>query len=166
VNSRDRDDNRDDRVREKRSWREIDAMRDGSRRPEDRAPRGRAAQERADAASKQYRKQLAGMFPSDRGGAEGKRLAKAMRDAHGSPGLADACREFRDAVGPPCEVSHILFFLDCGDRDLILGGLEALRTLLEAESTALTAGLRSQLRMLADDRDHTVADLAEEILED
>ncbi len=166
MSSRDRDDDRDDRVREKRSWREIDAMRDGSRGSQDRAPRGRVAQERADAASKQYRKQLKGMFPSDRGGAEGRRLAKAMRDAHGTPGLADACREFRDSVGPPSEASHIRFFLDCGKRDLILGGLEALRTLLEAESTALTPGLRSQLRMLAEDRDNDVADLAEEILED
>jgi len=166
VSPRDRDDDRDDRVREKRSWREIDAMRDGTGRSEDRGPRGRVAQERADAASKQYRKQLEGRFPSARGGAEGKRLAKAMRDAHGTPGLADACREYRDSVGPPSEASHIGFFLDCGDRDLILAGLTALRGLLAAESTALTAGLRSQLRMLAEDRDNDVADLAEEILED
>ncbi len=166
MSPRDRDDDRGDREREKRSWREIDAMRDGSRRSEDRGPRDRAARERADAASKQHRKQLEGMFSSHQGGAEGKRLAKAMRDAHGTPGLADACREYRDSVGPPSDVSHIRFFLDCGDRDLILAGLTALRAVLAAESIALPAGLRSQLRILAEDRDNDVADLAEEILED
>jgi hypothetical protein len=163
---RDRDDDRDEPQREKRSWREIDKMRDGSGGSSDRGPRGRAAQERADAASKQYRKHLEEMFSTEQGGPEGKKLARAMREAHGTPGLADACRAYRDALGPPADPSLVSLFLDSGERELVLAGLEALRALQEASGVEVSAGLRSQLRMLAEGADGDVADAAEEILDD
>ena len=49
-----------------------------------------------------------------------------MRDARGTPGLADACRAYRDAVGLPADARHISCFLDAGDRELVVNGLEAL----------------------------------------
>jgi hypothetical protein len=151
--------------REKRSWREIDRMRDGSRTQSDRTPRGAAAQAGEAAASKQYRKQLDRMFSTDRGGTEGAQLAKAMRDALGTPGLADACRAFRDAVGAPEEASQISLFLDSGDPELVLVGLEALRSGCEDGSLQVTPGFRTQLRMLAQDSNDEVAEAAEELLE-
>jgi hypothetical protein len=151
--------------REKRSWREIDRMRDGSRSQSDRTPRGAAEQARADATSKQYRRQLDRMFSTARGGAEGAQLAKAMRDALGTPGLADACRAFREAVGEPEEASHISLFLDSGDPELVLAGLEALRSECEDGSLQVTPGFRTQLRMLAQDSNDEVAEAAEGLLE-
>ena len=45
-------DDRDRPERERRSWREIDQARDGTRSPSERRPQDAAAQARADAASK------------------------------------------------------------------------------------------------------------------
>ena len=163
---RDRDDDRDEPQREKKSWREIDRMREGSGGSSDPSPRGRAAQERADEASKQYRKHLEERFSSEQGGPEGRKLAGAMREAHGTPGLADACRAYRDALGPPADPSLVSLFLDCGARVLVLAGLEALRECQKADAVTVRAGLRTQLRMLAEDVDGDVADAAEEILDD
>ncbi|MDH3211154.1 MAG: hypothetical protein OEM05_01605 [Myxococcales bacterium] len=162
---RDRDDDRDGSERERRSWREIDRMRDGTGGTRERGPRSAAEQARADAASRAHRKQLDRMFATAKGGAEGQRLAKAMRDAHGTPVLADACRAYRDAVGPPEELAHISLFLDSGDPELVLAGLEALRSGLEAGALEPTPGIRTQLRLLAQDRDDDVADAAEALLE-
>jgi len=162
---RDRDDGDHGSERPRRSWREIDRMRDGSGGAQERGPRGAAEQARADAASRAYRKQLDQRFTREKGGAEGQRLAKAMRDAHGTPALADACRAYRDAVGPPVEAANISLFLDCGDPELILVGLDALRSSREAGTLEPTPGLRRQLRMLVQDAHDEVADTAEEILE-
>ncbi len=105
------------------------------------------------------------MFSTDQGGVEGKKLARAMRDAHGTPGLADACRAYRDELGPPADPTLVSLFLDSGDRELMLAGLEALRERQKTASVQVSAGLRSQLRMLSEDADGEVADAAEEILE-
>jgi hypothetical protein len=151
--------------REKRSWREIDRMRDGSRSQSDSTPRGAAEQARVDAASKQHRRQLERMFSTGRGGAEGTRLAKAMRDALGTPGLADACRAFQEALGEPEDAPHVSLFLDSGDPELVLVGLKALRSGCEDGSLQVTSGFRTQLRMLVEDSNDEVAEVAEELLE-
>jgi hypothetical protein len=162
---RDRDDDRDDRERPRRSWREIDRMRDGTGGAPERVPRGTAARARADAASREYRRQLDRQFARGKGGAEGERLARAMRDAHGTSGLAEACRAYREAVGPPEDVTLVSLFLDSGDRELTRVGLESLRASCDAGSLQPTAGLRSQLRLLAQDRDDDIAEAAESLLE-
>lgn len=157
-------DDRDERPR--RSWREIDRMRDGSghARAEPR-PASPAARARAREATRQYVKKLDGLFSDEKGGAEGERLAAAVRDAHGTPELAGACRAYRDALGLPQDPSLLSIFLDADDPELVrdaLGGLEALR---HTERLEPTRGLRSQLRMLAQGSDDEAAEAAEELLE-
>ena len=150
--------------REKKSFSELDRMRrEGSSGGEQR-PRSPASQERATQATKQYVKQIDGVFSSGKG-EEREKLAQAMRDARGTPGLADACRAYRDAVGLPADARHISCFLDTGDRELVVTGLEALRQAHEAGAFEMTSGLRSQLRMLAEDPDDEVAETAEELIE-
>ena len=161
---RDGDGNGNGGPRERRSWREIDRMRDGTHR-EERGPRGAADRARADAASKRYRKELENRFATEKGGAEGERLARSMRAAHGSPDLARACRAYRDAVGWPVEAALISLFLDCGDSELVGLGLESLRSALRAGTVSGSAGLKTQLRMLAQDPDDAIAEAAEELLE-
>ena len=66
-----------DDERPRRSWREIDRMRDGSgHRPDERKPRGKAAEARSRQAAQTYLKQIDGLFAQDGGGAESERLAR------------------------------------------------------------------------------------------
>ena len=52
-------------------------------------------------------------------------------------------------------------FLDSGDAELVVGGLKALQANWEAGGFKASGGLRSQIRMLAEDPDDEVAELAE-----
>ena len=147
--------------REKKSFSEIDRLRrEGRGRPEERRPAGPAQRARVESAKQQYLKQIDGIFAKGKGGAEGERLARAVREARGTPGLAAACRAYRDAVGAPADAALIACFLEAGDPELALVGIEALR----ATQGALAPGLRTQLRMLADSADDAVAAAAEDLL--
>jgi hypothetical protein len=150
---------------DKLTFSERDQLRKRPGESRERQPRSPAARERAEAATKQYLKEIDGVFSKGGVSAEAERLARAMRDAHGTPGLADACRAYRDALGIPEDASLLSLFLDTGDPELVLCGLEALRSAHEGGELALTSGLRSQLRMLAQDSDDAVAESAEELLE-
>jgi hypothetical protein len=149
---------------EKKSFAELDRQRreGGSGAP--REPRSPAARERSAAASKQYLKEIDGLFAGGDKAAREK-LASAMRDAHGTPGLAEACRAYLAAVGPPAEPSLISLFLDSGVLELVLQGYDALRAAGEQGTITLSGSLRSQLRILAEDPDDAVAEGAEELLE-
>ena len=151
--------------REKKSFSELDRRRrEGRGRPEERRPASPAQQARVEAAKKQYLKQIDGIFAKGKGGAEGERLARAVREARGTPGLAEACRAYRDAAGAPADAALIACFLDAGDPELALAGIEALRATRAAGAGALASGLRTQLRMLAESSDDAVAAAAEELL--
>jgi hypothetical protein len=155
----------DERPRERLSWREVDRRRGGARqRPEDR-PKSRDEIARDSAAAKAYTKKLDTLFTSSKGGAAGERLAREMREARGTPGLADACRAYRDAVGFPEDSAQLALFLDSGDPELILAALGALRAAQTAGKLQPTSGLRTQLRMLGQDANDAVAEAAEELLE-
>ena len=159
------DDSRDERPR--RSWSEIDKMRDRPRtRSDERRPRGAAAEARSRAATQHYLKKLdshlfaktPGRSASDRG--HGDRVRAAL----GTPGLADACRAYLAELGPPTDPALLSAFLDAPDRELRRAGLRALAERSAAGELALTAGLRSQLRMLAEGLDDELAEVAEEVL--
>jgi len=150
--------------REKKSFSELDRQRREGRSSGEQQPRGKAARERSEAATKQYLKDIDGVF--SRGTkAEIEKLASAMRDALGTPGLADACRAYLAAAGLPEEAPLISLFLDAGEPELVLLGLSALRSGCESGTVKLTGSLRSQLRILAEDADNEVAETAEELLE-
>jgi hypothetical protein len=158
------DGERESGERPKRSWAEIDRLRDRPRaRRDERAPRGPAATARAQAATKQYLAQLdERLFAKGTpGGAAGARLAEAVRAAQGSAGLTDACRAYLDALGPPADPALLAAFLDTGERALQLAALAALAA---PGRTALGAGLRSRLRSLAEGLDDELAEAAEAAL--
>jgi len=159
---RDRDDERGERPR--RSWREIDQMRDRASAPRDeRRPRGAAAEARAKTATHEYLKRADQLFAGSRGGAEGERLARAMRDAQGTSALAAACAAYRDAVGLPGDPALLALFLDSGERGLVLAALRELAA-RRARGAALAAGLQSQARLLAESADDEIAESAEALL--
>ncbi len=149
---------------DKLSFSERDRIRREGRSSEDRRPRG-VSQAKADEASKQYIKKLDGLFSKEKGGAEVEKLAAAMRAAHGTSGLAAACREYRAAAGFPSDASLIGMFLDSGETELVVGGLEALQAVSQSGEWTTPGGLRSQIRMLADDPNDEIAELAETLAE-
>jgi len=152
--------------REKKSFSELDRIRREGSSPGDDAPRGPAAKARSEAAAKQYVKRLDGMFSGGKaGGAEGEELAKAVRDAHGTPKLVAACRAYRGAMGMPEDGALLSVFLDSGNSDLVVAGIEALRDAYEAETLTVTKGQKTQLRTLALGSDDAIADAAEDLLE-
>ena len=87
-----------------------------------------------------------------------------MREARGTPGLAGACRAYRDALGLPEDLVQLSLFLDSGNPELVLAALDALRAAQAGGTLQPTSGLRTQLRMLAQDADDAVAEAAEELL--
>jgi hypothetical protein len=158
---------RDDGERPKRSWAEIDRLRDRPReRRDERAPRGPAATARARDATAQYLKGIDQQLFAKRapGGAAGAKLAEAVRAALGTPGLTDACRAYLDALGPPGDPALLAAFLDARDRALQLGALAALADGVGAGRIALGSGLRAQLRTLAEGLDDALAEAAEAVL--
>jgi hypothetical protein len=157
-----RDDERGDRP--KLSWSELDKRRDKPRsHTSERRPRGAAAEARAASATQSYLRKLdQQLFAKGGKNATPKgRLADAVRDALGTPGLDDACRAYLAEIGPPVEAALVAAFLDARDREIRLAALEALAG---ADRVAVTSGLRSQLRVLAEGSDDELAERAEEIL--
>ncbi len=147
--------------RDKKSFSERDRARREGRGDAPRGPRAAEAEKRA---TQEALSQADALFSSGKV-AERKKLGAALLEARGTPGLADACRAYRDVVGPPNEPRHVSCFLDCEAPDVLLAGLEGLGVGLRAGEMELSAGLRTQLRMLANHADDAVADEAEFLLE-
>lgn len=169
--TRDRDDGRPDGGdRPRKSWREIDAGRDraGSRgaRPEERRPTTAAARERAAAATRTYLRDVEGtLFSRAKAGGEGASLARALRDALGTPELDAACRAYRDALGVPEDPALLALFLDARDPGIVVEALRSAAARIVAGAFPRTRGLESRLRMLAGSPDDAVAEAAETILD-
>lgn len=158
----------DDGERPRLSWSEIDKRRDrGGRRDErERRPRGAAAEARSRAASQSYLKKLdAALFAKGAAGGRGEPLARAVREAHGTPGLADACAAYLAALGPPQDAALAALFLDAPRREIVLAGLAGLAALARAGGLEIGRALRGQLRMHAEGSDDEVASAADALLQ-
>lgn len=149
----------------KRSWKEIDQMRDGSRRDDSDRPRGAASQQRSEQATQSYLKELDKLFTSTGRSPEVEALVKGLRNAHGTPELPEVCRAFRDELGMPGEVGLLSIFLDSNDAELVVAALETLLALSAQGDIELGKGIQSQLRVLSQDFNNDIAEIAEEILE-
>lgn len=162
--SRDGDDAGSHRPR--RSWREIDAARDGTGRREERRAPSPGARARADSATKQYLKDIEGsLFSASKAGAEGDQLTRALRESHGSPGLDAACAAYRARLGIPEDPSLLALFLDARDPALLAAALDATLERIVAGRLAPGRGLAGQLRLLAQSPDDGVAERAEAVLD-
>jgi hypothetical protein len=159
------DDERPDYLdREKKSFSEIDRARRERRDSGSEGPRSPAPRARSERATQQYLESADSIFSGGKHG-EAKARAGALLEARGTPELAGACRAYLDAVGAPTELRLVSCFLDAGERGLVLEGLSALEAAREAGTLEAGAGLRTQLRGLADDSDDEVAGRAEDLLD-
>jgi hypothetical protein len=153
----------DDRPR--RSWSEIDKLRDRPRsRSDERRPRGAAAEARSGVATQQYLKKMGDQLFSGEKSAGGNDEARAVREAHGTQELASVCRTYLEKRGSPDDASLAALFLDAEAVDVQVAGLEALTRLHAAGGLSVSSGMRTQLRILSESSDDDVAYLAEELL--
>jgi hypothetical protein len=149
--------------REKLSFSELDRR----RRERGDAPRGHKAKQEQARRNTEALGEADALFSLGKGGSAGEQLAKQMRDAHGGPEFLQSCRQYRTEVGVPADPGLLALFLDSEDRDLIVDALDALLAAKNDGSLEeIAPGLRSQLRVLEQDRDDTVAGISEELLED
>ena len=156
----------DDREeRPKLSFSELDRLRRGEKVGRD-EPRGRQAEQEQARVRTQSLNEADSVFSMGKGGARGKRLAEQMRDTHGTSDFTDACRSYCEEIGVPRDPRLLGLLLDTGAPDLIRAALEALLDAKNDGSLEIGSGLRSQLRVLEQDRDDTIAGISEELLED
>jgi hypothetical protein len=154
-----------DDERPRRSWSEIDKLRDRPRSHSDeRRPRGAAAEARSSAATKQYLGKVGDRLFAGGKGDDGNDEARLVREAHGTKELAEACRSYLEKCGTPDDASLAALFLDADAVDVEVAGLEALTRLHAAGGLALSSGMRTQLRLLSESTNDDVAYLAEELL--
>lgn len=155
----------DERDREKLSWAEIDRRRDGARGSDTDGPGGYKGRQERERQSQSALTEAEELFSGDAGGERGAALADAVREAHGTPGLAPACRAYVDALGVPSSTKLLSIFLDCADRAVMVPALERLFELARAGKLEVKGGLKSQLRVLAQEPDDEIAGLSEDLLE-
>ncbi len=158
-------DDRERYEREKPSWAEIDKRRDRGRSTRSEHPSGEQARQLAGQQKHNAVRAAEALFAGEGGGAEDATLAKAVRDAHGTPELAQACRDYVATLGVPTRLDLLSVFLDARDRECVLSALEKLGELAAAGGLEVSAGLRSQLRVLSQEPDDDIAGLAEDLLE-
>ena len=96
---------------------------------------------------------------------DGKALAGAVREAHGTVGLPAACRAYLGALGAPRALDLVSICLDAGDKEVSVSVLEELLRQKRSRGLALEGGLKRQIRLLAEDFDDDLASLAEDLLE-
>jgi len=149
--------------REKLTYAERDRLRQERAKGYD-TPRGHGAQQRQAQARDAALKQAESIFSAEGKGQRGDELAKAVRAAHGTPELAEVCRAFVDEIGLPKSVDLLQIFIDTSDATLIVPALEELLARKQAGELEVSAGLRSQLRILAEDKDDDIAGLSEDLL--
>ena len=126
--------------------------------------KGRAARDEAHA-SKAALAAADALFTDEAGGQEGKALADAVREAHGTAELLSACRAYVDAIGVPTSLELASIFLDAGDKALSIEVLDALLRSKDAGGLVLEGGLKRQIRLLSEDFDDDLASCAEDLLE-
>ena len=144
----------------KPSFSERDRMLREGGRPS--SGRTRSAEEKA---SKAALAAADALFTDEQGGQEGKTVANAVRDAHGSPELPAACQAYLDAVGVPRDLELISIFLDAGDKSLSIAVLDELLRQKSEGTLELAGGLVRQVRLLAEDFDDDLASRAEDLLD-
>jgi len=104
------------------------------------------------------------LFTDEKGGQAGKALANAVREAHGTKGLAAACLAYLEKVGPPATGELASIFLDAGEKSVSLPVLDELLRQKDAGGLELEGGLKRQVRLLDEDFDDEIASRAEDLL--
>ncbi|NDY42206.1 hypothetical protein G3N55_05015 [Dissulfurirhabdus thermomarina] len=154
----------------RKSWREIDKMRDRGggrgRRRDDRSALERALYDRK--LRDQYLKEAERLFQGPKGRPEHGRDLQAVHEAYGTPKFQAAARHYLETYGLPDEWGTLLLFLDLeGAADVVAQAIEALCSLAPEKGPVERKGLEGKLRVLAmTSPEPEVQEAAEAALED
>ena len=165
----------DDRERPRRSWREIDRMRDGATHPREGGRKGPSEERlRRSGAYRRYKSQLDKLF--DGGGVpealrskleeagvgesakRRKRAAQAIVDARED--WRTALDAYRSAFGFPAEEEALARLLDTDDEQVVLEAIAQLERLHESGGLRRARSLKARVQtamMTLDDPDVTAA---------
>lgn len=127
-------------------------------------PRGGRAKAEEAQRSREALFEADALFTDEKGGQEGKALAKAVNAAHGTADLPGACRAYLDAIGPPATNGLTSVFLDAGIKEISIIALEELLRRKDTGDLELAGGLKRQIRILSEDFDDDLASRAEDLL--
>ena len=118
----------------------------------------------ANQAAKSYVKELDSLFTASGRSEEAEALVKRLRDSHGTPELAEVCRTFREELGMPREIALLSIFLDSQEAPLVVEALKTMLLLAGEGDAEFSKGVQSQVRVLSQDFNNDIAEVAEDIL--
>ncbi len=153
----------------KKSWREIDAMRDRGGK----ARRGRSSEESAleralkdPRLKEKYLKEAENLFRGPKGRPEHAKDLQAVHDAYGTSRFPKVVKHYVETYGMPDEWGTLILLLDLqDDPETVIKAMEALQDLYDSKGSVEKKGLKSKLRVLSmTSEDMEVRDTAEMIL--
>lgn len=150
----------------KRSWREIDKMRDGSsHRPKGKKDeRSRLERALENPRLKQlYLKEADRLFQGAKGKPGHSKDIMAIHDAYGTPRFDSVVEKYVEKYGLPDDWATLLLLLDLKKHpNIVCDAIDALCDLAEGKGTVERKGLKSKLRVMSlTARDPDVRETAE-----
>lgn len=138
----------DDYERERPSWREIDRLRDGSRRgrPEPIAKGNRKQQEKI---REEALKQAEALFAGKQHRPEYKKALAKLEDQRATPQFSAAAVKFFNDYGLPEDWRGLMLFLDYPEAEVVVEALQQLAHLAPFQSMTEVQGLKGKLRTMS-----------------
>ena len=153
----------------KKSWREIDNMRDRSRHTRPRSEPKSMLEKALDdpRLKKLYLKEAEKLFLGPKGTPEHDEALKKMKASYGKGTFEGAAREYVEHFGLPDDWGDIILLLDLeSSPEIVCNAMKKAREMLNDKGPIERTGFISKLRVLSmTSRDPDIGEVAEEILE-
>jgi hypothetical protein len=155
----------DDNERERLSWREIDRLRDGSRRGRSES-KPRSTPKQQEKIRQEALKQAEALFSDKQQRPEYKKALAKLEDQRATAQFLATAENFLKKYGLPNDWRGLMLFLDYADPAIIAEAMIQLQKLAYSQSMIEIQGLKGKLRTLAlTSRFLEIKEKAEAILE-
>ncbi len=149
----------------KKSWREIDRMRDRSGHRSGSSPDvlERALQDSR--LKKMYLEEAEKLFKGPKGRPEHAKDLQRIHDNYGKPGFGKAVKRYIDIYGMPDDWGTLMLLLDYDDSEVVVKAIELLAGMASEKGPVERRGLKSKLntmKLLCED--YEIVEAAEEAL--
>ena len=153
----------------KKSWREIDKMRDKSRHTR-RSTEPKSMLEKAlddPRLKKLYLKEAEKLFLGPKGTPEHDEALKKLKASYGKRTFEDVAREYVERFGLPDDWGDLILLLDLEKSpDIVCDAMEKAKAMLDSKGPIEKTGFISKLKVLSmTSKDPDIGEVAEEILE-
>jgi len=153
----------------KKSWREIDKLRDRSRHTRSSSePKSMLEQALDDPRLKKlYLKEAEKLFLGPKGTPEHDEALKRLKDSYGKKSFEQAARDYVSKFGLPDEWGVLILLLDLKDSpQIVCDAMEKAKDMLDTKGPLEKTGFVSKLKVLSmTSPDPDISEVAEEILE-